>query len=577
ASRSLIFGAAAILTLSLIILTYFIIKKQPKEQILTRHKQITFSGKIRHPSISPDGKFIAYISAENPGEEKVFVQDLTGGRPIEIHKDLVINNVKWSPDGSDLLISANNDTSLSCLMFPRLGGTPQHFPPSRFFRILSWSHDASRFACSDLPWKRILFVHTSTGDTNSIPLSGSFTWLRDIDWSPKGHLLLFVTEGSVYTLWTIGTDGNNQKKVIEDSTSISSPRWSYGGDAIYYFHSQDQTRDLMKIDVDPASGKPKGLPKTVQTGLQAGRSFSISRDNKHLVYTRRQRYSNLWLVSYENEMIETKQLTTGTSLALNSSISPDGEKVAFSKGDYSQSNISIMSIEGSQTQQLTFFDSYCNGPVWSPDGGEIAFGSNQGGTSRVWRISLEGGTPRPFLKSELSFVDFYFDWSPCEKILYQRPGNRNFHFLDPDTEEESPLVPNDSVGWMFFPKFSPDTKKAVVYWNRWEMKTSRRGLWIISLEDTSQNLLHSEAPSVPLAWSTDGKWIYFCKSFNWPDCSSDILMISSSGGEVKTFMTLPFKNITYISMHPGKKKMVCSVIETQSDVWLIENFDPEVK
>jgi hypothetical protein len=54
-------------------------------------------------------------------------------------------------------------------------------------------------------------------------------------------------------------------------------------------------------------------------------------------------------------------------------------------------------------------------------------------------------------------------------------------------------------------------------------------------------------------------------------------MIPVTGGEAKTFVTLPFENISYISMHPNGKRVVCSVSETQSDVWLMENFDPEVK
>jgi len=34
---------------------------------------------------------------------------------------------------------------------------------------------------------------------------------------------------------------------------------------------------------------------------------------------------------------------------------------------------------------------------------------------------------------------------------------------------------------------------------------------------------------------------------------------------------------SFRKMDPNKKKFVCSVLKTQSDAWLMENFDPEVE
>jgi Tol biopolymer transport system component len=230
-----------------------------------------------------------------------------------------------------------------------------------------------------------------------------------------------------------------------------------------------------------------------------------------------------------------------------------------------------MPIEGGQMKQLTFFNSLNWGPVWSPDGKEIAFGSKQTGAQKVWRVDSKGGTPRPFDKSELSSQ---LTWSPGSDILYQRPGNRNFHFINPTTGEEKPLVENDSVGWMFYPRYSPDGKKVVVYWNRREAAREMVGLWIISLEDSSQVLLCSGGIN-PIEWSSDGSWVFARNPYQK---SSEILMVPVNGGEAKSFVTLPFENIgRQISMLPNGQEFVCAVSETQSDVWLMENFDPEVE
>jgi hypothetical protein len=54
-------------------------------------------------------------------------------------------------------------------------------------------------------------------------------------------------------------------------------------------------------------------------------------------------------------------------------------------------------------------------------------------------------------------------------------------------------------------------------------------------------------------------------------------MVNASNGEAKKFLTLPFKGIRSISMCPDGKRIVVTLSETQSDAWLVENFDPGVK
>jgi serine/threonine protein kinase len=569
--KRLIYGTLAAVLIILAAISIFFnkfIKKEIPKQILTTHKQITFTGRVSLPSISPDGKFVAYVSEISSTEKKVLVQELTGGQPLEVFTAKEVWDLCWSPDGSEILIPARNDRISGSYIVPRLGGTSRRMMDLPF---ISWDPDGSRLAGGLVQLKRIWFMNKSTGDTTSISLNGFFTWLLDINWSPTGNWLLFYTKGEKeFTIWTIKTDGTQQYKIVEDSVRLRSPRWSSKGDAIYYLRSQGQTADLMKIKIDLKTGKAKGVPIAIQSGLQAGDVFSLSRDNKQLLYTRTQSYSNLWLVAYDikggDKTIKTEQLTTGTSLVSSPRISPDGKKVVFSK-----KNLFIMAIERGQMKQITFLDSYVNSPVWSPDGKEIAFGSPKNGVWKVWRVSADGGTPRVFDRSELSADAVVVAWSPGSDILYQRPGNRNYHFLNPKTEEEQPLVENDSVGWMFYPKYSPDGKRVAVNWNR---KIPRSpGLWIISVEDSSQIFTNS-MNFAPIQWSSNGNWIY---AWDENAQSPEILMISASNGEARKFITLPFENIGSIDIYPNGKKIVCTVGETQSDAWLMENFDPEVK
>ena len=150
----------------------------------------------------------------------------------------------------------------------------------------------------------------------------------------------------------------------------------------------------------------------------------------------------------------------------SSTLSPDGTHVAFARGDGQRFNIFVMPLDGGTSRQLTFSESTNVVPAWSPDGKEIAFCSNEGGQYRIWKVSTTAGVPKKFSRTRVSASTLMLTWAPGTRILYHRPGHRNFHLLDPVTETETPLIKDETVGWAFCPRYSPDGLRVALYWNR---------------------------------------------------------------------------------------------------------------
>ena len=212
-------------------------------------------------------------------------------------------------------------------------------------------------------------------------LKGSFTWLFDIDWSPNGNEILFLTFDDntlKHIVWTIKSDGTQQRKILEETKSIHCPRWSPDGNHTYYlqsneliYQSSELTHDLMKIEVSSPTSNKEAI--VVQPGLLAW-GFSITRDNKILCYTKYSAFHNLWRFNYNEDKNPSvsKKLTDGTTFFNMPDISPDGREIAF----VHKSNIFKMSMDGDSMQQLTFLNSPCRSPSWSPTGKQIAFISN---------------------------------------------------------------------------------------------------------------------------------------------------------------------------------------------------------
>jgi Tol biopolymer transport system component/predicted Ser/Thr protein kinase len=569
------FAALAALAIIIVLVLLNIIAKRPAKHVLATHKQVTFSGMAFAPAISPDGEYIAYFYKPPQDNGKVLVRALAGGEPLEVMNGVRrVVSIQWSPDGSELLIVGGVAGSWDAYVVQRDGKGWRNL--SLHAAHACWLHDGAGVAWTWFDQKHIWYTSAAFGDTNTVALGGEFVWLWDFDWSPAGERLLFLTvdKDERRTIWTINTDGTHQQKVLVDSLVLASVRWAPDGAAIYYLRPHGQTTDLMKVQGTSADG---ATPQLLQTGLQAGRDFTVSGDGRRLLYTRRTDNSNLWMVTRNGEgqgqSLQKKQLTTGTMFATHPEISPDNSRIAFSVGT-EHSNIFVMPIDGGRRQQLTSFDSDNASPCWSPDGRAIAFGSTEGGRPRVWVMDSNGGSARPFASSRLA-RSLKIAWAPGSEILYQRPGNRNFHSLNPWTEYERALVATDTLGWIFGPRSSPDGKSLAVFWNQ----TGGVGVWLISAEDSSHTFLydvdsHGSGMTYPIQWSEDGKWIY---AWDIGQRAQNVLMIPASGGEPETLVTVPFDGIGGVSMTQDAKRIVCAVEETQSDVWVMENFDPEVE
>ena len=496
------------------------------------------------------------------------LQDLKGGPAIAISKSS--GYPRWSPDGSELAVDQSDGLQRGIFLVSRLGGPPRFIAGGNFS---CWSPDGSQIATA---WKEEVgfrIVDKVTRSVKSIRLNG-FRWINDLDWSPASNLLAVLTllQNGRYAIWTVHPDGSQQRKVIEEA-ELESPRWSPAGDGIYFLrHSRGNTNDLLEVAINSKSGQAKAPAAVLLSGLQVGGYFTVSADGTRLAYARGHAYSNLWLAQFQSPDYrketgrgpQTTSLTRGTSWFDSPRISPDGKWIAF----VTQGHIYKMAIEGGTSIQLTLSNVKEFNPAWSPDGKRIAFGSNEGGVYKVWSVDADGANRRQFAKTQLSAYDgAQITWSPGRHILYQSPGNRNFSILDPETEEEKPLVQNESVGWLFFPRYSPDGKKVAVHWNR----PPKIGLWIISLNDNSETFLPGSY-LYPAGWAPDGSSIY-ARDADDGDKMLSIPVGPASRGTPHTVFTAP-GDIGDASVSADGKNFVFSAAESKSDEWEVDDFDP---
>jgi Tol biopolymer transport system component/DNA-binding winged helix-turn-helix (wHTH) protein len=547
-----------------------------------RHRQITFTGRDASPAVSPDGARLAYVSGSFP-DRLLIVEDLATAHAVEAFRAPEIGNLRWSPDGTELLFFARGGDLNGVYRMSASGGTPRVV--ARGLYSACWSPDGSTVAVAIYGNGRIGFID-ARGQKRTIALSGVHAWTWDIDWSPTGDRLLVVTDDGQgrHTIWIVHPDGSGQQRVYEDRVELRSARWAPDGRAIYFARRDDQTVSLFKMTLAGGRAQP-AVARPVLDGLEMDGAFTLAADGRRLAYARAPYHSNLWALdiagSGQNTRVTTRQLTHGTWLVERPNISPDGASVVFNIGYNSRANLFLMPVAGGAQRQLTFLDAFSVGGVWSPDGRLVAFGSTEGGEQRVWLADSAGGPVRRLSRHSMS-ESFALAWFPDGRVLYQLPGNRDFLFADPgDGFPGDRLLGGAPVGWVFSPVASPNGRRIAVAWNQ----PAGRGLWILDrLTGERRYLDWVDHEARPLAWAADGRSIFAVsgRPGHYRGLSAilaetildaKILEVPLHQRAVRTVVTLPFEEVGGVSITPDGRTVVCAVYSSRSDVWMVEHFD----
>ncbi len=85
-----------------------------------------FPGAEAQPSLSPDGRSVAFVSNRD-GHYDIYVGLITGGSLVRITNDANLKaRPRWSPDGTKIAYSRLNESGLWDIWeVPALGGTPR--------------------------------------------------------------------------------------------------------------------------------------------------------------------------------------------------------------------------------------------------------------------------------------------------------------------------------------------------------------------------------------------------------------------------------------------------------------------
>ncbi len=489
---------------------------------------------------SRDGKSLAY--AWSSKEIRIVNADGTGARTVlRSTGEEEVAPADWAPDSKRILITRQKHQQ------PSMGLEWLDVGQGTTTPIKTILHSESY---DDSPWvspdgRYVAFgtaeapaspqqVHLMAGDgSGETTLAAHPGGEYPVGWSPDSGQVVFVSRrGNSSSLWTIPVANGKARgparvarPVLADGSHVDSLGITRQG-AFYYF-SQSFASEIYTASLDPATGKVTSPPALLPLS-RTGHNFRPiwSPDGLRLL--------SAWV---ENLAGATKTFR----------------------------EMSIFSLDTGMEQSLPEFESGV-GRCWSPDGTSIL------AAPPLTRINLVSGEKKAIVggpDGEICSAD-------GKLIAFLGHDRKSIHVWDLDAGSEKEVYrAAGNVRYLLGPAISPDGSQVAFVGLERSDPTRPNEVFLRVVPASggpAREVARVTTPVLimgPIAWSPDGRYIYFTKSSQG---AFELERVPATGGSVEG-AGLKMPDIGYLSISPDGAHIAFSTANTLNwQVSAIENF-----
>jgi Tol biopolymer transport system component/DNA-binding winged helix-turn-helix (wHTH) protein len=597
----------------------------PKQRILTR---VTFDDGLQiGVTWSPDGRYIAY-SSDRAGKFDIWVQQLSGGDPVQITKGHGNNwQPDWSPDGKYIAYrSEGGDGGL--FIIPALGGQGLEEKISSFGYCPLWSPDGTQILFQSNfiglgALNRLYLVDTNRRTPRELFVGDAsyYALFKDLDvfsvaWHPDGKRITLWAWSTrpEPNFWTVPIEGGSAvktkipseivKQLAEVSAGPDLPEannewkfaWNSAGTAIYFARKYRGASNIWRMTVEPQTLQVVALER-LTTGSDLDADLSLSRDGRNLAFTAKFSLVRAWLFPFDGN--HGKLSGPGqavTSVGIDSwlvALSPDGKRLAFGGGRAGRYKLWEKFIDHGPESPVIAEEFHVRSmPQWSPDGTQLAYGFTDpaNGQSQIMKWSSDDRSEIPVTLPGPANWNVN-QWSPDGKSLLATIFRNN------ERQEIWQIPLDESPACKCPPRILISNPGLDLY----QANFSKDGHWISFL--AIRERLGGKELTVYVIPSAGGKWIpitdgkYWDDKPRWSPDGKTIYFVSNRGGFFnvwgqhfdpdrgqtlgEAFPVTSFNrpnlmvpnDIQNVELSLGRDRLAITAEQASGSIWILDNLD----
>jgi len=401
--------------------------------------QLTTTGNVLAPAVSPDGKQLAYYTrhcGSSGCAYDIVVQDVGGTTTRTILAGATsVYGLVWSPDRRNLMAITTVGGRWGSWLVSALGGQPRFLGglPADF-----WAGGDSLLLGQPFRSDSVFYVRVASLDGvvhDSIRVEGPGQNLASVSNVPGTRWIVVMILQAPHGLWkVIGRDGRVASQVLNACTCGGT----MAGDALWLSRAGDNPggEAIVRIALDSASGKLGSRQDTMFLGLFTG--FTVTADGGSFVMDEGTNDFGVWVLEtadlFHGRFPEARRLLR-SSTPIGAGISPDGSRllirrVVATAAGRAESRYSAMPFGGGAETPLTAIGS-ARRAFWT-DSVTVAFAAPTPAGLRLTLLDVRTGATGRTLDLPDSVVGDFdvlpdgWAWIPIsgDRVVVEQGGRR---------------------------------------------------------------------------------------------------------------------------------------------------------
>jgi len=454
-------------------------------------------------TVSPDGRFIAFLASGADGADKLWIRPIDSPDARALAGTEGASQPFWSGDSRFLAFFTGGKLKKIDVM---TGASQPICDASSGSQPLAGTWNGRNEILFSSLSQGILHVDANGGvATVAVPNRSDDEHLQWPQFLPDGQHFLYVVsstrqdQSGIY----VGTLNSNERSQVVNTHSYAM--YSSSGHLLFI---RGGTLVAQPFDLTNFRVTGEAVPLADGVTFNAGTAratFSISNDGV-LAYRTAAADQLTWFDRSGNPLRSIGPAGVYRHFA----IAPNGTRVAAARIDLQKGTSDVWIFDDAEgaNRRLTFEPSWERAPVWSPDGSRIAFSSDRTGHWGVYEKATSGERPeQPIVAAETS--TFPEEWLSDGRLLlreyrYDRQTKGDFWTIVPGTNA-APIKLPASESDVQSGRISPDGR--LLAYESWD--DGRWSIFVRPLQATDTRWQISPAGSVEPRWRADGRELFF--------------------------------------------------------------------